>query len=167
MSVLRPLARVGTALWEFLGLSKNTAQGFTGINSEITPTINVSPFLVPELIQEYSGLTGGVTLGAANIYSNTSGSTQILYGISAFTGTLGAGVTCEARPILIGPNTTNPVPVGLGSQDYAGVGEQVFCGGQFFESPVPIPPGWSIGLFISTLTGAGPTFRFGLLYTQL
>jgi len=161
MPILSPVGRVGTSLWNLLGLSKSTGQAFTGVNGDIQPTVNVSPFLVNEMTEEITirFASAAVVLGnnQASVLQNNTNEVQYLFACGVRSaGNVPAGVTIEARPALVGNNTTDRAVLPLGTADVAFAGEQLLSGGAFFDSPIPILPGQRIDLFVTTLTGGAP-----------
>jgi hypothetical protein len=167
MSVAGPVNRTGRYALEFFGISKDNANFFSGIQREVVPTLNIASFIAAESLIELSQSTPAVVLGLNSVYTNTSPSVQLLFGVSIFSGGLAVGVSVECRPVLIGATAGAPVAIALGVSDFAGPTEVIFCGGQFFNDPIPLLPGWKIGNYVSTLVGAGPAMQLNMVYAQL
>lgn len=153
MDIAKPLGRTGRSLLQFLGISRGTDAFLTGMNREVQPVINVSGFLATENLSQLI-LTNSCSIGPNYQYTNTTTETQIIYAISSWRGALAAGVSAEIRPCMIGDAPSAQVIIALGPSDFANPTEWLLSGGEVFSNPIPLLPGWSVGCFVSTLSGA-------------
>ncbi len=170
----QPLAKTGRYLLSALGISKNTDSFFVGLNREITPVVNISPFIAVEGLIEFSttffpsaGFFGGN--GFFNDATTGNGSALAVYGCTIFSDPLAAGESCELRPVVFGTDTNTPFFSELGRPDFAsGVLESLCSGGMFFEAPVVLLPNWGITSYASTLSaGFASPITLRVLYSVL
>lgn len=165
----KPLSKTGRYLLEALGITKNTDSFFLGLNREITPVVNVSPFIsVENLIERDEAITID-TAGLVPRIFNLDRFAWALYGATILSDPLAAGEQCEIRPVIIGRDDSNAFNAQLGTADFAsGVSESLYSGGLFFNDPVIVLPGWSIGEYVSTISAAASIAgRLHILYQPL
>lgn len=167
--IAKPLAKTGQYLLDALGITKNTDNFFLGLQRELVPVINASPFLAVEQLIERDE---AITIDAAGLVPrifNTGRTAWALFGATITSDPLAAGEQCEVRPIIIGRDDSNPFNAQLGTADFAsGVLESLYSGGLFFTDPVIVLPGWSIGEYVSTISAAASiTARLHILYAEV
>lgn len=161
-----PLGRTGRLLLESLGITKGSSQFLTSMKQEIQPIINVTPFVFPETYQELTFSNAALALGHNTIYTNTTGQTQYLIGGMHATGTLGAGITIEARMTVFSSGNPPWYAVLSEADTASGVNEQMLTGKTFFDAPIVIPPNWGVGCWITNLVGAVPNVISRLLISS-
>lgn len=158
-----PLGRSGRLILEALGIIKTDGNFLRDLSQTVQPTVNVTPYYLPETYQELQFTNAGFVLGHNIIYTNSTGQTQYLIGGAVFSGAVGAGVTIELRMSMFSPGAT-PFYAVLTPPDLAtGASELCVCGATFFDSPLVLPPNWGVGCFLSSVTGAVPNISSRLL----
>lgn len=171
MSLSQPLSKTGRYLLDALGITKSTDAFLLGLNREVSPVINISPFIAVEGLIEFSdnGWAAIVGLEVNQGFVNNTGKAVAVYGATIFSAALAAGESCEVRPVMMGVDATNPFHAEIGRPDFAsGVLESLYSGGLFFDSPLILLPGWRITSYVSTLSaGAAITLRPRVLYSVL
>jgi len=166
--IAKPLSKTGRFLLDLLGVTKNTDNFFLGLNREITPIINIAPFIAAEALDEVIVTGVAAVLDVVIMYTNTTGRVQYVHGLTIYSDPLAAASSIEGRAVMSSfPANAPPSFFGqLGDADVAFTGELMQSGGLFFDSPVPLLPGWSLGCSVTTLTGVAPTLDLRALVSN-
>lgn len=160
-----PLSVTLRTMLERLGIAKGQDQFVNNLIQSIQPVINVERYVALESFIEFQ--TGfGTVIGLNPFYANASGAIQYIYGVGITSSVMGAGVSMEIRPYIRDPASSNFMTP-IGSSDFAsGASESILAGGQFFDQPIPLLPGWQVGGYVSTLVGVPPNPVGFLLFGQ-
>lgn len=164
-----PISRNTIPILQRLGITVGADQFISSTDQQITLTLPVGGLIGMDDLEAVVTSPLGVSLGTNVLWTNTADQPRYLYGVLVQSNTvMGAGVSCEARPILVSQGGTSlGMLAQLADPSYGQVGEYVFSSRLYLESPVVVPAGYAIAAFVSKLVAGPPNLLARLLLQPL